>query len=310
MPYDSIGELAVELGLRSVRWDTCTVDFSANNVVAADLQREIVGGTAKLALLAAHGIDLKAARLGYRVLSSGRVIARRSVGSDELAWRDTEPYRVGELDVQVPDGALVQCFASYDGQWLHQGWVVQPGSYANVRRVAHEALDANFENTRKYLFDEKIHKQDARYLESGVANLLFMLGFSVDPLFGKLMTDNPDLLASTPSGNILVVECTTGAIDNDGKLTKLLSRTRLLVEKLRQAGHAHVRCLPVIVTSIPRSSITDLQSATDAGIVVASFEDLEAALTKTMVPQNADVLFDERWQSVHPIQDSIFPDMN
>ena len=123
------------------------------------------------------------------------------------------------------------------------------------------------------------------------------------------MRDNPDLLASTPSGNIVVVECTTGAIDNEGKLTKLLTRTRALEDKLRQSGHAHVRCLPVIVTSLPRGAIADLQPAKDAGIVVACAEDIEAALNRTLFPQNPDVLFEEQWQSARPPQDSPFPEL-
>ncbi|APF88651.1 hypothetical protein HI806_01915 [Ralstonia solanacearum] len=308
-PYDSATELAGLLALRPLRWDACTLDFSAHAVVAIDLQREIRDGATTLALLAAHGIDLTPAKLGYRVLVNGQTVQRRAVKAEELSWRDTEAYRVGELEIELPEGAIVQCFASYGGHWIHQGWLVRPGSFVNSRRVSHEAFDANLENTRRYLSDEKLLKQDSRHFEYAIANLLYMLGFAVDPLFGPLMRDNPDLLASTPSGNIVVVECTTGAIDNEGKLTKLLTRTRTLEDKLRQSGHAHVRCLPVIVTSLPRGAIADLQPAKDAGIVVACAEDIEGALSRTLFPQNPDVLFEEQWQSVRPPQDSLFPEL-
>ncbi len=307
IPYDSVGELAGLLGLRPLRSDACTLDFSAHAVVAVDLQREIGEKATTLALLVAHGLDLTLAKLGYRVLVNGVVVDRRAVMAQQLSWRETEPYRIGELEIQVPEGAVVQCFASYGGHWIHQGLIVRPGSFMNIRRVAHETFDASLENAKRYLSDEKLLKQDSRYFEYAIANLLYMLGFSVDPLFGPLMRDNPDLLASTPSGNIVVVECTTGAIDNEGKLTKLLARTRALEDKLRQSGHAHVRCLPVIVTSLPRSAIADLQPAKDAGIVVACAEDIEGALNRTLLPQNPDVLFEEQWQSVNPVQDSLFP---
>lgn len=308
-PYDSASELAGLLGLRLLRWDACTLDFSAHAVIAIDLQREIHERATTLALLAAHGLDLAPAKLGYRVLVNGLVVERRAVTAGELSWRDTEPYRVGELDIALPEGAIVQCFASYGGKWIHQGWLVRAGSFVNSRRVSHEAFDAKLENTKRYLSDEKLLKQDSRYFEYAIASLLYMLGFSVDPLFGPLMRDNPDLLASTPSGNIVVVECTTGAIDNEGKLTKLLSRTRALEDKLRQSGHAYVRCLPVIVTALPRGAIADLQSAKDAGIVVACAEDIEGALSRTLFPQNPDVLFEEQWQSVKSPQSDLFPEL-
>ncbi|CAJ0773265.1 hypothetical protein R8510_03456 [Ralstonia chuxiongensis] len=308
-PYDAASELAGLLGLRPLRWDVCTLDFSAHAVVAIDLQREIRDRATTLALLAAHGLDLAPAKLGYRVLVNGQTVDRRAVMAPKLSWHDAESYRVGELEIELPEGAIVQCFASYDGHWIHQGWLVRPGSFVNSRRVSHEAFDANLENTKRYLSDEKLLKQDSRYFEYAIANLFYMLGFSVDPLFGPLMRDNPDLLASTPLGNIVVVECTTGAIDNEGKLTKLLTRTRALEDKLRQSGHAHVRCLPVIVTSLPRSAIADLQPAKDAGIAVACAEDIEGALNRTLFPQNPDVLFEEQWQSVKPPQDSLFPEL-
>jgi hypothetical protein len=298
-PYDSPSDLASELGLRAMRWDLCTLDVSANNVVAVNLDRSIINGQAKLGLLAAHGIDLAPARLAYRVLSGGKVVERRALSSEELSWESTEAYRSGDATVNVPAGALVQCFASYDGLALHHGWVVQPGSFTNVRRVIHELFDTDFLNTRKYLFDEKYLRQEAKDFEIGIANLLYMLGFSVDPLFGKPMSRNPDLIASTPAGNVFVIECTTGAIDNDGKLSKLLTRTAQLQQKFQQTGHAHVRCLPVVATSLSRNSITDVQMAEAHGVVVVTSVDIENYLNRTVAFNDPDVYFREKWQALH-----------
>jgi len=307
-PYDSAVELANELGLRPLRWDACSLDFSANTLVGVDLQRRIQDGVANLAMLAAHGIDLAHARLGYRVqTAAGNVIERRAVEADELSWSGDGDVRVGEIAVAVPEGAVIQCFASYRGQWTHQGWIANPDTSINPRRVAHEVFDANLSGLRKYLFDPKLLKQNARHLESGVANLLFLHGFSVNPLAGQYMTDAVDLLAVAPNGNIAVVECTTGAIDNDGKLSKLLARTSLLAESLRQAGHAYLKCLPVVVTTLPRDAVTDLAMAAEKGVVVFTVEDLQQAVDATPIPRDASKLFDTQWATVHPTQDSLFP---
>lgn len=307
-PYDSVIELANELGLRPLRWDVCSLDISAHTLVGVDLRRRIRDGIAHLAMLAAHGIDLAPARLGYRIqTAAGKVIERRAVDADSLQWSDSEDVRVGEFTVTVPEGALIQCFASYRGQWTHQGWIVNPDTSVNPRRVAHEVFDADMNVMKKYLFDPKQLKQNARQLEAGVANLLFMHGFAVNPLAGQYMTDAADLLAVTPTGNFIVVECTTGAIDNDGKLSKLLARTALLSERLRLAGHAHLKCLPVVATTLARDATTDLAVAAEKGIVVLTAEDLQQAVEDTLLSRDADRLFDTQWAAVHPTQDSLFP---
>lgn len=310
-PFDSLMELATELGLPSSRWSESVLHVTAHNVVAVDLERHIVNRSVKLALLAAHGLDRGYARLGYRVQTvDGKVIQRRAVDAGELYWSAKEQYDVGEVDVSVPQGAIIQCFASYKGYWQHQGWVTTPGTFINLRRVAYEAFDPGLANLTKYLSDPRTLRQDARLLELGVATLLYMKGFAPSPFAGKFSTDAPDLLASTPSGNIAVVECTTGAIDSEGKLSKLLNRTALLAERLRVGGYAHVRCLPVIVTTLSRDEITDISLAAENGIIVVSSEDLAAAVNETMVPGNADRLFDEQWRKVHPTQDSLFQENN
>ncbi|MFA8392374.1 hypothetical protein ACEPUD_19915 [Burkholderia ubonensis] len=304
-PYDSVTELANELWLRPIRWDTCTLDFSAHSPVAVDLQRSIAQGVVRLGILVLRGVDVAGARLGYRVIVTGRVVERRTLTHQELTWTDEGRVNVGEIEVPVPPGGIVQCFASYLGQFLHHGWVVEPGSFPNVRRVAHEVFDPQLENTRKCLFDAKTLKQDARNLEAGVANVLYLLGFTVDPLFGKPQSDNPDLIAMTPSGDVVVVECTTAAIDVEGKLSKLLSRTVQLEEKLKSTGNAHVRVLPAIVTSLSRRAITDERAAIDARIVVVTSEDLERALARSIVPQDANAMFEEKWRATHPPEDPL-----
>lgn len=308
-PYDSLNELSFELGLLPLRWDTCSVAVTAHTVVGLDLSRRVHNGVANLALLAARGIDIAHARLGYRIQDrTGKALTRGSVGADSLQWKDKDEYlRVGELSVPIPEGSIVQCFASYRGRWTHQGWIGDPDSSANLRRLAHEVFDASLEGIRRSLFDIKQLKQNARTLEAGIANLLFLHGFAVNPLSGQFMTEAADLLAFTPQGNIAVVECTIGAIDNDGKLSKLLARTVALAEKLKATGNAHLKCLPVVVTTLPREAITDLELASEKGIVVMAVEDLQRWLEETQIPQDPDRSFNALWTSVHRSETSLFP---
>jgi hypothetical protein len=296
-PYDSVTELATEFGLRPLRWDMCTLDMSAQPTVSVELGRTIENCTATLALLVAPNIDIAPARLGYRVQGAdGEIVERASVDGKDLKWRTTEAHRVGEFRVGVPEGAAIQCFASYNGQWSHQGWITDPRASANVRRVAHGTFDEELSGVMRCISDKKLKETNARIAETGIANLLYMLGFAVNPLAAPHMSDGPDILASTLSGNLLVVECTTGAIDNDGKLSKLLSRKDLLSERLHASGHGHIRCLPVMVTTLKLENTTHVQHATEKGVVVIGKEELESWLETTKSVQDADQLFERYWQ--------------
>lgn len=298
-PYDSISDLAAELNLRPLRLDRCVLDISAEPIVSIDLSRSVEDSEAVLALHAAPNIDVIPARLGFRIQGAdGKIVERGSVEGENLKWTTLDFLQIGEFRLEVPKGAAVQCFASYNGQWLHQGWITDPRASINVRRVIHEAFDEGLSLTMKCFSDRKTKESNARVVETGVANLLYMLGFAVDPFSANHMSDAPDLLASTPTGDVLVVECTTGAIDADGKLSKLLSRTDLVSERLRNAGHNRIRCLPVMVTTLKLENETNVQNAAEKEVVVLSIEQLESLAETAKSKPDADRLFEQFRQRV------------
>lgn len=311
MPYDSIVELAGELHLYPLRWDVCSLDVTAEGVVAVDLgpRARIQNGVAHLAIRVAKDVDRTQARLGYRVQApDAKATQRGSFNSGDLTWSDDGEYvAVGSVDIEVPKGSVIQGFASYKARWMHQGWITDPDNAANVRRSMHEVFDPELEGTKKSLFDAKSHKQDARVLEAGVGNLMFMYGFAVNPLSSHFTTDAADLLAVSPNGNIAVIECTTGAINNNGKLSKLLARAAALLEKLKQTGNPHLKVLPVVVTTMKREALTDEEIASSKGIYVATYEDLERLANESIIPKNADQAFESLWSLVHPPQEQLFP---
>ncbi|WP_198372125.1 hypothetical protein [Burkholderia ubonensis] len=309
MPYDSIFELAGELNLYPLRWDVCSLDVTAEGIVAVDLsaRARIQNGVAHLAIRVAKEVDRTQARLGYRVQAPGaRATERGSFNSSQLTWSDDGDYVVvGSVDIEVPKGSVIQGFASYKNRWIHQGWITDPDNSANVRRSMHEVFDPELEGIKRSLFDAKSHKQDARVLEAGVGNLMFMYGFAVNPLSSHFTTDAADLLAVSPNGNVAVIECTTGAINNNGKLSKLLARAAALLEKLEQTGNKHLKVLPVVVTTMKREALTDEEIASSKGIYVATCEDLERLANESIIPRNADQAFESLWSLVHSPQDQL-----
>src|SRR5947209_18930713 len=97
-----------------------------------------------------------------------------------------------------------------------------------------------------------------------------MLGFGVAQIGTPSRTsDAPDIIATTPNGNFLVVECTTGLLRGDDKLGKLYDRTQRIRDRLLSPTIV----LPVIVTSKPLSHVEpDVERAVQLGIAVLARE--------------------------------------
>jgi len=191
-PYDSVADVAGELGLRNLRWDMCVLDISAQPIVSVDVSRTIQGNIATLGLVTPKDADVTPARLGYRVQGAdGKILKRGAVDGADLEWRNCGELSVGEHQLEVPKGSAIQCFASYNGQWLHQGWITDPLASINTRRVIYEAFDDELSQTERCFFDRKMREKNGRVVETGIANLLYMLGFAVDPLAAAHMTDAP-----------------------------------------------------------------------------------------------------------------------
>jgi hypothetical protein len=138
-------------------------------------------------------------------------------------------------------------------------------------------------------------KGSARDLESAVAWLLWMLGFSVAHLGTSTKTqDAVDILATTPSGNFALVECTTGVISTDKKVANLLSRKAIVLERLSRASQNQIRVLPVIVTSKGREEVAqEIGPAQERGVLVLTRDDLVEMLNRTDMLPDADQLYND-----------------
>lgn len=125
-----------------------------------------------------------------------------------------------------------------------------------------------------------------------------MLGFSVEALAGKPLENGPDLVAMTPKGELVLVECTVGQINKDGKLGKLVDRASAVRSSLQGAGHNAVRVLPVIVTPRPADAVAEIPTANAMGVVVFTREDLQSGLQLARVPQDSDLLVARQWEAL------------
>lgn len=136
--------------------------------------------------------------------------------------------------------------------------------------------------------------RDARDLESRIAWLLWILGFSVGHFGGTDPNqETADLIAVTPKGHFAVIECTTGSLREGNKISLVIDRAARVRQSVAASNNKEVRVLPVIVGSRARAEIgADIEQAEKQGVLVISRENLEQAVAGNLVFVNAEQLYE------------------
>jgi hypothetical protein len=178
IPYDNLQELAFEYSLGPLR-DVNNVEVVAFNVAAIDAASTITATTGKLAVRLALGLEPARVTLGCRVFVNGRVARRSLVNGSEMHWEQQDKFQHGRIEIAVPPAAVLHCVVSYVGFAQNHYWVADPTTAPNARRVVYEVADSQLEILNDLLTKAQSRGRDARELETGVAWLLWLLGFSV-----------------------------------------------------------------------------------------------------------------------------------
>lgn len=283
-PFQTVAELLNEAGLQTQFREQPTIDLSASiaaEFIMSDAESRIDGNIACVSILIADSLDIGNVRLGWRCLQGTTVQQRNSVSGRDIGWSKEKRRLRGTFKFTVPPLSVVQYFLSVGGSLQQEWWIADAAIIYNSRRAAHEAFDPKLTWLTRLLFDPAYQRPDSRKFEEGVSYLLSMLGFRATR-YDKPLDDAPDIIASTTRGDIALVECTTGAIDKEGKLGKLAGRVVAVRQRLAASNHQSTRVLPVIVTALNREQISvDLEQAQKLGIAVLTSEDLSSALPRT-----------------------------
>lgn len=276
------------------------VELVALHVAAFDYGSTISGTNAKLSVFLALGLSREKVTLGYRLFNQGSVATRALIKGSEMVWTEEGEHQHGNIQLDVPNAAVIQCFVSYDGVAQHFGWVSDPSAAQNPKRAVYTVFDGNLALLEEFISKSGAKNRDARDLETGVAWLLWMLGFSVAHLGGTERTqDAADLIATTPLGHFAVVECTTGLLKTENKLPLLVDRAERVKQGIVNSNNKHLRVLPVMVSSRTRAEISaDIEQAEKLGVLVISRENIEAAIMRTLVLPNPEQMFNELVQKV------------
>jgi hypothetical protein len=300
-PYDGLGELMAEYHFAPLSpTQPSFIDVVAAQAAAVDFSSQIQAKQANLFVRLAHGLEHKKFTLGYRAIQQGKVIRRSSVHSSDFQWSSTPEFQTGTAQIGVPESTLLHCIAGYDGIAQHFAWVSDHSTILNTRRAAYEVFDDGMAILKEIFGRISWRGHNARDLETAVAWLLWMLGYSVVHLGNtRGMEDAADLLAATPVGHLAVIECTTGMLKAENKLSLLHDRAQAVRRGLDASANGYQRVMTVIVTSQPRADIeVDLEQAEKLGILVLTRENLELMLERTLIPQNADQIYQEAEETI------------
>jgi len=302
-PFDSLAELTAEYQCGSPRNDNIGVEFIAFNIAAVDGSASMLKGDhAHIALFLAATAKTEKLSLGYRVLQQGRVVERQSISGSAMKWTTKGPDKWGAVQFTVPPASLIQCFVSYDTKAQSQWWVADASTSQNPLRAVYETFDRQLAILQDALLRDS--RGRARDVEAAVAWVLWMLGFSIAHLGANdRASDAPDLIATTPAGHFVLVECTTGTLRGDGKLSKLHERAITVRQSLQASNNSHLRVLPVIVTTKTREEIApDVEQAERWGIHIITKENVQGALSSTLIRPQAEEYYQQVEKEVQNAQ--------
>jgi len=303
-PFDNVQELCSEFLIGATNGDSVAVEVLALNIAAVGPDSSVNGIKAHLVVHLANGLEREKSSIGYRVIEKNVVVKRETLSGGALFWTSGNNFQRGEAELDVQAGAVLHCIANYGGEAQHHYWIADPATAPNPFRAVHEAFDSQLIVLQDLISKAQNRGANARDLEIAVAWLLWILGFSTTHIGGTPKTsDAPDLIATTPEGHFVVIECTTGLLKEDHKLPHLVGRTERIRQSLAASGNQHLKVLPIIVTTKTRDEIkAELEPAYKMGILVATREDFPQLINRTILFPDPSRLYADAEEALRRFQ--------
>lgn len=293
-PFQNSADLCAEFGVGPLQGDSSSIEVIIPNVVAISSTSQLLGSSGRIRIELAAGLSVEPTTVTIRVVEGDRVSRRGALTSTDISWESTNDRHTGEACIEVPPGSRVDCTVCYGGIAFSHWWLVDPATSSNPRRAVTRPFDRNPARLKEVLHTLQGKHQDQGGFEEAVTGLLWLLGFAPVHLGQTHHTqDGPDIVAFTPKGNVVLVECTTGMAKSD-KVALLAERANALKMSLSGSSHANLRVLPVFVTNKRRVDVlTDFAEARKRGVVGVDIESLDALVERSELSPTPDRLFEE-----------------
>lgn len=301
IPFDNINELTQHYAIGIINADVTKLEVIASNVIQVYAASIVKDEAATLGLWMAKNLTKSKAHLGYRVIQNGNVFQRASIPGEQLSWHEDEYSSIGTTSMNVPIGSVIQLFACYDGLAHQMGWRIDPSVFQNPRSSVLSMIDPTGQLIRNYLLPELPPKgKAADDFEAAISWCFWGLGFSPANFGLNAKTrDAYDVVAMSPNGGFVIVECTLGLLRADSKLSKLAARVASLRDLLDKSNMTHLPILPIIISAMTFDQLkADISQAEENGILVLTREDIEKIFDELLRFPNADLLFERGMQKI------------
>lgn len=219
----------------------------------------------------------------------GPIGRTRIRATEHITWQKPDRnVRLGNLKLQVPDADRALVMLSVGRKTAQRQRFGDQSKAVNKRLLAAQFFDKGLSGLRQTLLSAQ--PSESRKFEQAVSLLLFILGFnSANPL----QSDAPDVLAVTPFGRMIVIECTLKISDFNNKLGKLFERQRALSEALKNGNHdAQVHSFLVCGNS-REQIISEEKLLNEHRVGLICREQLEQALSNIHHPPTPDKMLND-----------------
>ncbi len=233
VPFDGLTEMATWLGLpRPDEWNR-NPSIDIRIAPPADLifnESSLSGDQLKVVLHARPEFDEKKLKLSVRAHPGEGLLSRQLVSS-RVCWVSIDgAHKEGVLLIDLKHADSVLVMVTIGAITVRRQWFSDPIKARNVRLVATRQFDRDLKMLRSAVLDA----QDSTKFEIGINAIFFLFGCSASV---QSETDSPDLIAVTPGGRIILVECTLKTADISAKIGKLVDRNIALKKNLSDSAH-------------------------------------------------------------------------
>jgi len=296
-PFDGITDLVGWLGLADPRNNNRAPYIDLRVGAPVDLlfnQGSLRQDKLVLNFQAMQGFDISKVDVAIRTVP-GEGVGRHLI-SELVQWQEVrEGYRHGSLEITQKNAVQILVMLSLDKNTVRRHWFVDLAKSRNARLASFQAYDSELPKLRDALL--KAPEKDSRGFEKAVNSLLYLLGFSSAQ---SIDTEAPDIVAVSPSGRVLIVECTIKTSDTATKIGKLVDRRGVLVKRLKKA-ELDTSVVALLVCATPRDQISyDQAQLKKQKVMVVAKENIEEALTRLNRDLDPDALLEEFDRVVEP----------
>ncbi|WP_175837772.1 hypothetical protein [Burkholderia anthina] len=290
-PFDGLDDVAGWLGLKVAGQVQPAISIVVHP--AADLLLDackLKDNRLTLAIEAVSHLDLNAVSITVREAPGLGVQTRKRL-SDKIVWTEDGDKRRGNLTADLENAHTALVMLVVGKHTVRRHWFVDPAKAPNHRLSTMKHFDHDL---RKLVDALRGNSNQQHEFEKAVAALLFLLGFTVG---APSESDAPDLIAITPAGRLLLVECTVSVKDIHTKMGKLVDRR----ESLRNAqGSANPVSDPIaiLVCKAPRAGIANASDAKKHGVILLAGEQIQEGIVRVMVPNNPDEIVERALDSL------------